>query len=134
MRFAQTGSAVSGYSSNPVKGFEMQPSKITSLASSDVDLYAIAEGISEWVDKCKADGKPYPDKEYQTTTTLGGKYDVNYSVPNLADASPALAAWHSEWSAHFGGGIHCVSFVGISFVIIIIIVRDYFVRATRVCD
>ena len=106
VRFAQMGSSVVGYSSNPFKGFEEQPSKITDPASSDVDMYVIAEGIHEWAELCRAEGKPFPDKEYPTTTTLEeGTGCVRYRVPDFADVCPSLAAWHDAWSARFGGGI-----------------------------
>jgi hypothetical protein len=102
--FAQVGSAVPGYSSNPHKGLVDVPSKITDPDSSDVDIVLIAEGIKEWVEKSRKEGKKV--KEYPCTVDRDGKKeDCRYGNRQLAEISQHLVEWEQKWSKKLGGGV-----------------------------
>jgi hypothetical protein len=102
--FAQVGSAVPGYSSNPHKGFDSVPSKITDLDNSDVDIVIVAEGVKEWVEKARKEGRKI--KEYPCTVDRDGKkQDCRFGTKNVTEISQHLVEWEAKWSKRLGGGV-----------------------------
>lgn len=104
VEFIVTGSSVAGFSQNPLKGFADRPSKITSTSKSDVDICLLADGVKDWVARCKSEGKAYPERMYPTTESQHTS-SMRFGVKDLANVCEALGAFHKQWSEKLAGGL-----------------------------
>ena len=102
VRFIQTGSSVTGFSTNPHKGLRDIPSKLTNPESSDLDVVLVAEGVLDFIKEERA--KEAPNREYPCTLSRdknvkGIRYGLKYwsSIPPVKD-------WLALWKNKFEGG------------------------------
>lgn len=102
IRFTQTGSSVPGFSNNPLKGLRDQPSKITDVNNSDVDVVIIADGVEEFVKQKKAEGLKIRD--YPCVVSKDGKTDIRYGFRDWS-VLPPVKEWIEKWSVKMGGGV-----------------------------
>jgi len=102
--FVFTGSSVAGFSQNPLKGREFEPTKITSKDKSDVDICIKANGVDSFMEElreqgCKIRGFPTTCSPH----TGGMRYGVKGDVGTLV--SKNLGQWYNEWAAKLPGGL-----------------------------
>ena len=102
--FAQTGSAVPGYSSNPCKGHADVPSKITDPDNSDIDIVVIAYGVKAFVQKMEKEKKKI--KPFPCINKREGKQtEVRYGSRHLEEVSKSLDDWAKKWTEKLKGGV-----------------------------
>jgi len=105
--FVQSGSSVPGFSTNPLKGLAYQPSKMTDVNKSDVDLVVVGDGVRAYVDANRtkgavghlfpSTGARLPSGVIQDESRWGYKHDE--------DLPKALVTFRAKWSHIFGGGM-----------------------------
>jgi len=100
-RFVQTGSSILGYSQNPMKGFANQPSKITNMSSSDVDICIVAEGAPAYYEQLEKDGK----EVWRMPTHLEDGQGLRFGVANSDDNPSIIRDWCEKWKSTFPGGL-----------------------------
>ena len=101
VRFIQAGSSVAGFSNNPAKGFRDQPSKITDVSKSDVDIAVVAHGVKALIAKKKAENakmREYPSTVSRTTS------DIRYGFKYWSEVPP-IGEWMDKWKLKMGGGV-----------------------------
>ena len=102
VRFIQAGSSVAGFSNNPFKGLRDQPSKITDVKKSDVDVVIVAYGVKAFVDKQRA--LKVELRDYPSTTTRYTPDDMRYGFRDWS-IIPPIKDWMSKWKVKMGGGV-----------------------------
>jgi len=104
VRVTVTGSSVPGFSQNPLKGKRDQPTKITSISKSDVDICLVGDGVSDWI--CRLSFKDIPFRVYPCTAGADvstSRYGIKPSA--FKDASPEIHEFHEFWSKKLKGGL-----------------------------
>jgi hypothetical protein len=102
IRFIQAGSAVAGFSNNPLKGFRDIPSKITDPNKSDVDVVIVAYGVKAFVDKLRAQQAKL--REYPSTSARKAPSTFRIGLRDWSNI-PAVAEWMEIWKKKLGGGV-----------------------------
>jgi hypothetical protein len=101
VRFIQAGSSVAGFSNNPHKGFRDQPSKITDVGKSDVDIVVVANGVKAFINKERPEKLIY--REYPSTSSRTST-EIRFGLKDWI-AIPPLKSWRSKWKVKMGGGV-----------------------------
>merc|ERR1719336_1672616 len=101
VKFVLTGSSVVGFSQNPKKGLEFQPSWITSTEKSDVDVCIQGEGIPEWWVNRTRHG--VTGKDFSTTISQD-ESGFRHGGVDLAFC-PALEDFFYTWLTILPGGL-----------------------------
>lgn len=104
VNFLITGSSVPGFSQNPLKGIPDRPTKITSPASSDVDVVIVGGGVSETMMSRMSKELSEPCRCFNTTAsdTVSA---TRFGCVNMAEFCPVLAEFHSEWNEKLPAGL-----------------------------
>ena len=104
VRFVGTGSAVVGFSQNPLKGAADRPSWMCDVLEAGCGICIQGVGVEGWVAKCKLEGKSYPETEAVATCSRHARC-TRFVVADLSDICAAVAAFHRRWLARLPGGL-----------------------------
>lgn len=102
-RVVVTGSSVPGFSQNPFKGKRDRPSRMTSVAKSDVDICIVADGASDWISRLNDQNisfSVYPCTAGPHVST--NRYGLKPAV--FKETSQVLFEFHEIWSEKLKGG------------------------------
>jgi len=105
IRVVVTGSSVTGFSQNPLKGIANQPSKITSPTQSDVDICFVVDGVTDWIKSLKLTSDQhrfYPSTSDAHTSTNR----VGLKPKAFAEFVPKeLSEFYKLWDNNLSGGL-----------------------------
>jgi len=99
-----TGSSVTGFSQNPLKGKRDQPTKMTSVKKSDVDICIVADGVSDWISRLGFQDVPF--RVYPSTAgpnRSSNRYGLKPS--SFENISQVLFEFYQLWSEKLTGGL-----------------------------
>lgn len=102
--FVITGSSVAGFSQNPLKGFAVQPSRITCAKSSDVDICIVASGVNQTMIKRIKAGHDEPKRSFVTTCSPTTS-STRFGLWDISAVSKCVHDFHKTWDEKLPGGL-----------------------------